>query len=191
MRTAIPLLALALAGCQPATGPGGETPWAPGGTSGDNTVGGATVPNTAPTRTIAGDLADGSAMDLSWAAPSYCWPATENVNFTGNHVVEAFQQPRGIDVYLRLVPDSGVDVSLYAIQDGTQQTPPNVTSPFECAAMYDQSSDSNPGQPEVLYLANYIDFWMTVGVAGANGATSGGYELQIWEVPGANYDTGL
>ena len=191
MRNALILLAVLSTACEPATGPDGISTDILEGIGPDNAMGDTTVPNTAPTREIVGDLSEGQAMDLGWAASNYCWPATENVNFDGNHVLETFTQPTGLDIYLRVVPDRDVDVSLYAIQDGSSSVPPDISGVFSCDAMSDQTNDSNPGQAEVLYMVNYVDFSLTVGVAGINGATSGGYTLQIWEVEGANFDTGL
>lgn len=156
----------------------------------DNKLAHIELPSRAPDEVIQGNLSSGSTIGMRWAEQNYCWPATENPNFNGAHVFYQESQPRGTDLYIRVAPANGVDVSVYAIQStGDFQTPPEVSSVWECDAMYDQQRDSNPGIAEVLYMANFNPFSVTIGVAGANTTTSGAYELQIWREPGVNYDT--
>lgn len=156
----------------------------------DNKLAHIELPTRAPDLVVRSNLSEGGTLALRWAEQNYCWPATENVNFNGNHVFFEESQARGTDLYIRAAPADGVDVSLYAIQSaGDFQTPPEVSSVWECDAMYDQQGDRNPGVAEVLYMANFNPFSVTIGVAGANNATSGAFELQIWREDGVNHDT--
>ena len=44
--------------------------------------------------------------------------------------------------------------------------------------------DDNPGQPEVLYVQGYNEYELIIGVAGANGTTSGQFQVEIWDEQG-------
>lgn len=150
-----------------------------------------------PDEVIAGDLADGSAIDIGWADNSEvaCFPGTENVNFSGNTVLYTGVSKGGSgNVVIQVDPDSGVDVSLYVLEfaPGSEQIPPDVTSASRCEAGFDAQNDSNPGDAEVVGpLIGYIDRTMVIGVAGANGATSGAYTLGIWRMDGGIMDTSI
>ena len=191
MTRTLPVLALfALAACTGADTDGDGNPdWSIGGGNGDNIPTNVEIPAGDPDHVITGDLSEGSVIDIGFAESNYCWPATEDVNFNGSHVFYEFTQDSTTDLLFRVEPDNGVDVSIYYIQsDGGFQTPPEVASPWECDARYDATNDNNPGQAEVLNATRYNPYNVTVGVAGANGATSGGYTLQVWEVYGEPFD---
>ena len=143
------------------------------------------VPDTAPNETIQGNLSEGATMELSWASSSSmaCWPGNEDPNFTGNHVLYERTQPVSTTFIIRVTPADGVDVSVYGIQrtSGTTTLPPDLTSAFSCEAGYDAPNDSNPGEAEVIELTGYAEYATVIGVAGANGAASGAYVIEIWE----------
>ena len=147
-----------------------------------------------PDETISGDLADGAAMNLGWAddSPLFCWVATENMNFDGNHVLfEGIEKQGSGNVVIAVDPDSGVDVSIYTLEflPANVQTPPDVTSATRCEAGFDQQNDSNPGDTEYIGpLIGYSDRVITLGVAGADGATSGAFTVSIWRLEGGLID---
>ena len=134
--------------------------------------------------TFAGDIANGLAIDLAWAADSSvaCWPTTEDVNFDGNHVFFRLSQPEQSVLRATLRPTDGADLSLYVLQfgEGSEQLPPAVSQAVTCEAGYDQSNDSNPGDSEaaaVTATTNAYD--LIIGVAGAGGQQAGAFSLQL------------
>lgn len=134
--------------------------------------------------TYDGDLSAGRTMDLAFAARSSmaCFPATENANFQGLHVLYATDLPAGRTLQVTVTPAAGVDVSVYAYTMATNRTdlPPDVQSAVSCEAGYDQVNDSNPGQPETLALTSAANpYQVVVGVAGAKGVASGAYSLSL------------
>lgn len=138
---------------------------------------------TAPDQTR-GSIASGAAIDLAWAADSSvaCWPTTEDLNFDGHHVFYRLRQPEQSLLSVTLQPDDGVDLSLYLLQFGVgaEQLPPNVSQAVSCEAGYDQTRDRNPGAAEDARLTATTNAYdVLIGVAGANGATTGGFELTV------------
>lgn len=132
------------------------------------------------------DLSEGEVLDLDWADDSSfaCWPGTENANFSGSHVFFGMVQPP--DTYLTVVavPEPGLDLSLYLMQiaDGERWVPPAAEhAPLTCEAGFDQQNDNNPGEVEYIETLGYqTDVNVLIGVAGANGLTEGGFELEIF-----------
>lgn len=157
--------------------------------SGDNGL--EVPPDRDPDYVIEGDLAEGVVLDdLSWAQSNFCWPGTQNVNFNGAHVLYEYagdigpgMLPALTDVFLRVAPDAEVDVSLYyALRSGTS-LPPQLFA-MDCDAMADWTTQDNPGQAERICMPMHPgeDMNLLVGVAGAHGATSGGFTLQVWDI---------
>ena len=134
---------------------------------------------------VDGDLSDGSVLDnLDWADQSdvACWPGTENLNFTGAHLLYWIDQPEDTTLTAGVSPDVDVDVSIYVLQMGTTrfEVPPDVVSVVSCEAGYDQTNDSNPGESETAaVIATTNPYNVVIGVAGAGGATSGGFTLTV------------
>ena len=155
-----------------------------GGNTGSNA---ADPPPRDPDETLTGDLATGAIVDLSWADDSgvYCWTGTENVNFNGNNVFFNKSYPSNTSLYVEADPDKGVDVSVYvmAFPTGEAQTPPDVNSLYRCETGFDQQNDNNPGQAENAVLEWNKPFDAVIGVAGANGETSGTFTLLLWREP--------
>lgn len=136
--------------------------------------------------TVKGKLEDGGKIDLGFAAKSAvaCWPATENVNFTGNHVVYRTSIPPYSDMIVTATPtDAKTDLSVYAYMVGSGDTktiPPNVNSAITCEAGYDQKTDNNPGKPETVKVnALKNPYTVYVVVAGANATVAGAYDLKV------------
>jgi hypothetical protein len=142
-------------------------------------------PSGEPTLSWTDDLASGAPVDLDWDDQSSvaCWPGTEDANFNGSHVFFEVTQAADIDLYLRVTPEPGVDVSLYAMEfDGSIQTPPDVSDCLSCEASADWTDDSNPGGTEEVYLSGYNPYQVLIAVAGANHADTGGFTLELWAV---------
>lgn len=133
-----------------------------------------------------GKLDGGGKIDLAFASKSSvaCWPATENLNFSGNHVVYKTSLPANSDMVITATPsDSKTDVSLYAYLVATSDTtsiPPNVNSAVSCEAGYDAKTDNNPGKAESVKLNSVKNpYTVYIGVAGANGTTAGAFDLKV------------
>jgi hypothetical protein len=146
------------------------------------------MPKIAPTEVKEGNLSEGKKIDLLWAQSSQvtCFPGTYASSFNGNHVFYRLTQKPSQDLYFRLTPPEGVDVSMYVLQNAKPAgaLPPNVEVAWRCnKAYYD-----NPGEPELLHVAGYNkDFDVVVAVVGAKEATSGAFKLEIWDVPGRQW----
>jgi hypothetical protein len=137
----------------------------------------------------AGNLKDGCMIqDLSFAANSSvaCFPATQNIKFTGNHVFYVTEIPKYSKMYITLIPDDkNANMSLYAYQDGTTKTvyPPNVNSCVTCEADHKRDrpvKGKTQDHTRNVYL-NAINnpYRVVIGVAGAEGLTNGKFKIQI------------
>ena len=162
-------------------------------------VRGAGVPNTGPppiklvrakhnqTTTIRGDIRGGKIIPLDWASRSgtACWPATRNVHYNGNHVLYRLEMPPYSEMKVELKPKPGVDLSLYGYQTGRRVTlPPNGASHLcEASALHgvrNIRTTANPGQPERIKLVALKNpYTVIIGVAGAQKARAGAFELKI------------
>jgi len=158
-----------------------------GGGPGPLLQNGATMPETAPDNGWSGNLSDGETMDIDWGSSGgfACWPGTEETNWTGAFVFEDDSLAEGVgDYHVRVTPtDPLVDVSLLAIKVGTDTTeyPPELGSGIACDTSYDRENDSNPGYSEaVIVQGGQNPYRIVVGVAGANGTTSGAYDVEVW-----------
>jgi hypothetical protein len=142
------------------------------------------------TVTVNGKLETGGIIDLAWASNSSvaCFPATENLNFNGNHNVYRAALPKNSDMTITVEPvDPSTDVSLYAYTVSSTDTtsiPPNVTSAVSCEAGYDAQHDHNPGAAESVKLTAISNpYNVFIGVAGAGAAKAGSYKLKVQVAP--------
>lgn len=135
-----------------------------------------------------GDVARGKKVSLTFASNSSvaCWPAPKNTHFDGNHVFYSVTIPARSELVVTATPrDSKTDVSLYAYSIGTTRfdVPPKVPSVVSCEASYASSSIKapyNPGKPETVRLvATKNPYNALIAVAGAKGATTGRYKLDL------------
>lgn len=157
------------------------------------------APVRAPDRVINGNLSQGSIQgdgsvasggDLYWMqSGDYACGTNFGQSFSGAHVHYEHDQSPNTDLLVRVVPDQGLDVSVYALQrsQGSSAMPSNSTivraGGGECTAIYDD--DGNPSQPEVVCVpaTSAYNFSVLIAVAGAEGLTSGSYKVEIWEEP--------
>ncbi|MBD3638484.1 MAG: hypothetical protein HUJ25_14120 [Crocinitomicaceae bacterium] len=136
-----------------------------------------------------GDLADGCKIhDLSWAANSSvaCFPATQNSKFTGNHIFFVTEIPPRSEMEITLIPDNKKhNMSLYAYQDGTtsDKYPPELSSCVSCEAEhkwdYPKRGKTQDHTRTVSLNAINNPYRVVIGVAGAEGLTTGTFKIQI------------
>lgn len=134
--------------------------------------------------TLDRDLACGESVDLDWASDSSvaCFPDTEFQNFDGAHQFFWFRQPENSILTATVVPEDGVDVSLYMIQSAGDryEVPPDVVAAISCECSYEDQTDSNPGETEsVSVVATTNPYDVLIGVAGAGGTSSGGFRITV------------
>jgi hypothetical protein len=179
-------------GCTDKTGDTGDSGTSAGGTGGaaadcasDSEDWPDNVCHITADASVSDDLANGAVLaHLDWADQSdvACFPATENLNFGGAHLLYWIDQPEDTTLTATVSPDSGVDVSVYVLQMGTTrfEVPPDVVSVVSCEAGFDQTNDSNPGETEsASVIATTNPYNVLIGVAGADGHTTGGFVLDI------------
>lgn len=131
-----------------------------------------------------GNISEGETMSLDFADNSSvaCFPGTENLNFSGPHVLFATEQPPHSELKVSVTPAAGVDVSLYAYQIGLNSyvIPPDLQSCVTCEAGFDQQHDSNPGEMETVKLqAINNGYNVVIGVAGPKGVNAGDFTLKL------------
>jgi hypothetical protein len=162
----------------------------------DNDGDGVPDPLGEPDETLTGDLSTGSVISIDWADDSgfFCWPSTENGNFDGAHVIFEIEKQGSGNMVIQVDPADGVDVSIYTLEymPDSVATPPDVSgAPSRCEASADQTNDSNPGATEVIGpLVGFADRVVVLGVAGANGTTSGAFTVGVWRLDGGQIDDG-
>lgn len=156
-----------------------------GGGGDDNGIGSDPIPNTAELmQSIEGDLSAGAPeADLSFLASNTCVPATQNEKFNGNWVWYTYEQPAGIQVYVKADPESGVDISLIVSQaeEGTTGEGSSAVTGL-CDAGLDYGDGGDGGNAEQVKVTS-VDrgYHVIIGVAGAFGEDSGAFDLEIYE----------
>ncbi|MBU0550787.1 hypothetical protein KJ940_04730 [Myxococcota bacterium] len=162
---------------------------------------------------IHADLNEGQLLcTLDWASTSSlaCFPATQNAYFEGKHLFFALAEPPppGADIYVRAVPDEGVEVSLYGYQIGATRysVPPLVPSAVACEASYAATLFESLPDPGVIEEIEFINpagnpYNYFFGLAGfAEEQLQGGVTLEVAVIqpppphcpeslPGATYPT--
>lgn len=136
-----------------------------------------------------GDLADGCKIhDLSWASKSStaCFPATQNLKFTGNHIFFVTELPPYADMEITLIPnDPKANMSLYAYQDGTTKNvyPPELSTCVSCEAdhKWDRPKKGKTQDHKRTVKLNSISnpYRVVIGIAGAEGLTTGSFVIQV------------
>lgn len=144
------------------------------------------IPDRAPDETLEGDLAAGQVIDNSWAQQSTvaCFPGTMSRYFSGAQTFFVLKQDPSEDVVIRVRSKDGADLSLYALQLVPTQSgsrPPNVASAWRCTPGY---AKSGPADEAIRLGSTKSGTEVVLAVVGADGATSGGFTVEIWEEPG-------
>jgi len=141
------------------------------------------------TVSVKGNLKQGAHMeDLSWAWKSSvaCFPATQKIKFTGNHVLYNTVIPPHAIMNITVTPDNKNDnFSLYSYQIGTSNylTVPELNTCLACEADhkwdYDKVGKTQDHKRMVSLNTIDDDYNVVIGVVGANGLEEGGYTLSI------------
>jgi hypothetical protein len=139
---------------------------------------------------VTGDLSDGECVNLTFASSAQlaCFPATRSAYFMGSQRYYALAEPLppGAKATIEVIPDVGVDVSLYGYQIGptSYHVPPYVPSAVTCEASYPITitGASNPGRREFITFNNpssTSSYNLFFAVAGPEDTTSGGYTVIV------------
>ena len=141
------------------------------------------------TLAYAGDLKDGVKIhDLSWASSSSvaCFPATQNHKFTGNHVIFVTEIPTRSKMEITVIPDDPKDnMSIYSYMTATTSDvlPTNLSSCLSCEAEhkwdYPKRGKTQDHTRTVYQNAINNPYRVVIGVAGADGLTTGSFKIQI------------
>lgn len=138
--------------------------------------------------TLTGDISEGLIIDdLTWAAFSNvaCFPATRAIEFEGNQVFYEVDIPQGSELIVT-VNSTGTDrkrINLYGYIDFNGKNLPPLQSILSCEAgypLYVGTPDlSDPGEARDISFAQAVNdpFTALVAVSGAQGVTSGTFEL--------------
>lgn len=134
--------------------------------------------------TYAGNLNEGVFVyDLEWAwdGQNACFPSTRQENFKGHHQLYLTELPRYSELTVTLVPDDPqTRLNLYAYSIGNDlRIVPNLPSCVSCEASYTPRSGRDRSIREVELRAINNPYQVVIGVAGAEGVTTGQYRLQI------------
>jgi hypothetical protein len=141
------------------------------------------------TVTVKGNLSQGAKMEnLSWAWSSSiaCFPATQKLKFTGNHVLYHTVLPPKAIMTITVTPaDKAANFSLYAYQIGTSNysVVPDLASCIACEAdhKWDYAKVNKTQDHSRVVELNSTDnsYNIVIGVVGADGLEKGEFELSI------------
>lgn len=134
-----------------------------------------------------GSLADGDTLDMSWShqPETYCFNVIEAQAYFSGPVVLfalAYPMPKLSTLTVTVVPESAVDVNLFAYQQGPTDyhLPPDLQSLVGCEASFDAALATNPGVAESLTLSALNDAYnVVIGVAGAAEVVTGAFTLEL------------
>lgn len=141
---------------------------------------------------LSGNIKSGEKIDLGWAELSSvaAFPGTRFEMFNGNHVFYRTSLPAGSKITIKLTPENGKRINLYALRQGVNETavPPAITSAISAEASYPMYANtgkgrriSNPddGIRKIEFISVGDPYTILIGVAGAEGITEGGYKLEV------------
>ncbi|MCB0636140.1 MAG: hypothetical protein KDC54_05965 [Lewinella sp.] len=141
------------------------------------------------TVTAQGELADGRPMpDLSWAwnSSNACFVSTQAGKFTGHHVLYQVTLPRRAVLTITVEPDDPeADFSLYAYSVGLESDKivPDLPGCVSCEADYrwdyPRVGQTQDHTRSVELRAVNNPYTVFIGVVGAAGRTSGGFQLHL------------
>ncbi|MEM9835561.1 MAG: hypothetical protein AAF828_03615 [Bacteroidota bacterium] len=125
------------------------------------------------------------ALDWAWDSSTACFVEPRAEYFTGHHVFFQTEIATYSTMVITLIPDDPADnMSLYAYSGGRGALPPKMRSCISCEADFFQEQPSvnrpNPDHTRSVELrAVTRPYPITIGVAGANGLTTGSFTLQV------------
>lgn len=136
-------------------------------------------------QTFSGNLSGGEIIsDLSWAWNSSmaCFVEPVDDQYKGNHVFYQINLPEASIIDIYLTPNNSSDqIALYGYSKGAGNTdvPPNIYSSISCEADPSNSNGATTGDRHIYFNATTNPYSVIIGVAGAEGFTSGGYSIEI------------
>ncbi|MCO6477869.1 MAG: hypothetical protein J5I94_14660 [Phaeodactylibacter sp.] len=136
--------------------------------------------------TFQGKLEEGVPIhDLSWAwnSQNACFVSIRQNKFTGNHILYATDLPPHSEMEITLLPqDKAADMSIYAysLGSGNLRFAPDLPSCISCEASF-RPDMGQPAGPErkVSLRSGSNPLQAVIGVAGAEGLSSGAYLLTV------------
>ena len=145
---------------------------------------------------VQGNIADGIQIPMRWAERSSVAlvPGTRFEQFNGNQVFYRIEMPAASTIKVRMVPENGKKINLYALRQsvqGQQQVPPNVTSAISSEASYPiyantgrrRIQNKDKGYREVEFDSVNRPYSILIGVSGAEGELEGNFLLNIQITP--------
>lgn len=121
------------------------------------------------------------ALDWAWSSQNACFPSTQQTNFQGHHQLYVTELPERSELTITLVPDDpSVPLNLYAYSMGREiELVPKLNGCVSCEASYLPRRGLPVHHRSVQLRAINNPYRVVIGVAGANGVTSGSYRLQL------------
>ncbi len=136
-----------------------------------------------------GDLSEGVKIhDLSWASNSSvaCFPGTQNSKFRGNHIIYITEIPANSEMDITVIPDDkNTNMSIWAYMVGLNNNAmvPNLSSCITCEADhkwdYPKVGKTQDHTRTVHLNTMNNPYKVVIGVAGADGLTTGTFTLKI------------
>ncbi|MCK6569971.1 hypothetical protein L6V77_02560 [Myxococcota bacterium] len=139
---------------------------------------------------VAGKLEAGAplaSLDWAWKSSMACFPATQQANYTGNHVFFQAELPPKSEMYVTIIPkDPKVNLSGYAysVAPGKVVLPPDVASCVSCEAeaKWDRpkrgkTQDHTRVLPRVTAIGN--PYSVLIGVTAPKEVTAGEFEVEV------------
>ena len=136
-------------------------------------------------QTLKGNLSDGEVIDdLSWAWSSNmaCFVETVKNQYKGNHVFYKIEIPVNSTIMIKMTPtNSSSEIALYGYSKaaGDETLPPDVSSSVSCEASPSNSNGAKTGEQEISFNAINNPYAVIFAAAGADGLTSGEFEIEI------------
>lgn len=120
-------------------------------------------------------------LDWAWDSQNACFPSTRQEHFKGHHQLYLTELPRYSELTVTLVPDDpDAKLNLYGYSIGSElRLIPNLSSCVSCEASYQPRRGQPSSVRQVEFRAINNPYQVVIGVAGAEGVTSGSYQLQI------------
>jgi len=139
---------------------------------------------------VTGNLSAGAPMsDLSWAWNSSvaCFPETQKLKFTGNHVLYSAMLPKYSEMEVTVIPDDQqANFSIYAYEVGVNSDAivPNLPRCIRCEADHKwdynkrgQVQDHTRTVKDLVAINN--PYKVIIGITGAEGLQEGGYTVRV------------
>ncbi len=135
---------------------------------------------------VKGDLNMGAPMEnLSWAwkGAEVCFPASQKIKFSGNHVLYSTVISPFTSVVISVIPDhknSNFSLYAYLLDKDNYSTAPDLKNCLSCEAdYYSDKEKTTDGKRTVSLSTNDKPNNLLIGVVGANGLKNGDFVIEI------------